>query len=368
MEKLRVIAEIKAKLIEETSILLQLITKRSNSALEKFVQLEENIFRIQEKARESNEIPIEEYLQYLNQDDFFFSSNLSLLNTSECSAAINTYFSNNILESLTFVQAYSSSSLTKSMIFFVRNSKVLVNIDMQSLNLTKTKMNLKNRKGSHAGWCRLPGARVFHCGGQTGYLKKPLKSCFIIDKIANTLETMTNGPRKYTVGACAYLEDIVYVFGGSGILSVTLQNSEKFDLSTKEGTILQQLPMPSDYNSTSVQDRSIIITGCRLGAIIYKTGTNTYTEEMPSIFGHKIMISEGENVYILHSGSLIKRFYGQWNCINKTTGVPHEDFLVSYPVNYGNYIYFLLSSPTYTIYRFDILSKRTELVKHFDIL
>ena len=92
---------------------------------------------------------------------------------------------------------------------------------------------------------------------------------------------------------------------------------------------------------------------------------NSYAEEIPNVEGSKIMISEEQIVFILHSNSLIERHDGKWACVNQNTQLPSDYTLASYPVKYGNYIYFLLTDNI--MYRFYLLNKTIERVKQFQI-
>ena len=327
---------------------------------------EDYISRTQEMVRENNEIPTDDYTQYLAEEDYDFTLDTSLINISKCTASLKEFYSRNFMDCLKLVPSYSPSTLTKSMVFFLRKSKTLVNIDVKSLDLTKKEVKIDESQGSRAGWCRLPGAKIFHCGGQVSTFQQPLNYCMIIDLLSNTIQKMQDVPeKKYTIGTCAYLDQYVYVFGGSGVLGALLYESERLDIAANKWTIVQRLPIPSDYNSTVVLDRNILVTGMRLGVLVYNVDTNKYGEEIAAVDGHKVMISEGESVYILHANTLIERCFGRWTCVNENIRLPDEESMACYPVKCGAFIYFLLSNNI--LYRFDIMKKNIEKVKQYAI-
>lgn len=365
-ERRQFISSLKAKLISETSELINIISRNTNNAMAKLIIEEDRILRSQEMAREDNKIPTDEYLKYLNHEECDLTLDLSLFNISTLEHYLDEYYSKSFLSALKTVQSVNSLSFTKSMVFFMRNSNTMINIDIGKLVMSKAKVELDNCLGSHAGWCRLPSNKIFHYGGQTSNFHKPLNCCYVIDTLSNTADKRLDGPvRKYAIGTLAYLDRCVYIFGGASTLGGLVSDSERYDINGNQWTILQPLPTSSDYNTTVVNGMDIVITGYRLGILIYLVGKNIYKEEIPNKEGQKIMFSEGENIYILHSGALLERSNGAWACINKTTHIPDDPYLVSYPVRSGNFIYFLLSNET--MYRFDLINKSLERVKQFNI-
>ena len=113
---------------------------------------------------------------------------------------------------------------------------------------------------------------------------------------------MANAPtRKYKVGHCAYLNQCVYVFGGLGILAAVLSCAEKFNIDTNHWSSIETMPTASEFISTSVQGENIVITGAKIGVLLYNVEMNSYAEEIPNVEGSKIMISEEQIVFILHS-------------------------------------------------------------------
>ena len=150
-EKRNILNGIKLKLIAETKDLLNVIVQYKMNALKKLLVEEEKLFDTLEMAQQRGEIYTDDYTNYLNQEEFECSIDFSCFNTQELDQAIFKYYSQNFLSAIKLIPVRERSNLTKSMIFFLRKSKTLIDINIQSMNMRKFDAPIENNMGSHAG-------------------------------------------------------------------------------------------------------------------------------------------------------------------------------------------------------------------------
>jgi Galactose oxidase, central domain len=362
LEKRNAISQIRKKLALNTKEIISFISEKAHNQINSLIEEELKLSNSIEIACDRDEIYLDEFVSYLSSEDYDFVVNYSLLDMISIKQKISDAFSFEFIKCLKLVPSRDYVKYSKSFNFFSRSSKKLIRFDIPNLEYSKTQVNIETNEGNLAGWCLLPDKKVFHYGGQVGALSLPLNTCNIINPVSKKVERKSNGlVRKYTIGVCQHYNGDVYVFGGSGVVSVLLSDSEKYNLAADTWTSIQPMPLPSDYNSTFLLRKNIFITGYRMGVYIYNPQTNSYTQSIEDVDGQKIMIGEGNKLYIIHRKTLIEYVNDSWTKVNSSINIFADKYLISYPVNYQKWIYFLLSDNK--LYRFDISNSSIEIVK-----
>lgn len=358
-QRRKVLNNVKSALSQSTNDLISCISAKYKESIQNIMNEQNKLILTLQKVISTNEVNRKDYSLYQETYDYDVYMDNTMFENQTIKELINNYYSIDFLNAVKLIQIPSAQNLTKSMVFFLKSSKTLVNLNIQNSNLTKAEVRLDNALGSNAGWCRLPDNRVFHYGGQKSSFSRPQSYTYIIDIGENDIRRKADGlVKKYNIGPCAYHDNSVYVFGGSSIFSV-VSNSERFNVETNLWTCIEPLPNSSNHNSTVVINDQIYLTGENIGALKYNILENSYSEELLGFDGCKVIYSEGNNIFISYANRLTEKNDGRWSHFPQATVVPQDTYLVSYPVKHENFIYFLLSNDY--LYKFDIGKK--ELTK-----
>ena len=330
------------KISQKSYSLLRAIIKTTESAVSKLKEQQRNLINKCLSAMKNSEVLVKDYKEYQEVEDYNFVLMFELENQLE--SRIEDYFSVDFSMSIKLEPAPEASELNKSFVFFEKNSRTLNVFDLLDMTGGASTVNLEDSFGDKAGWCRLPGRKIFQCGGQLSTLYPPLSASYIIDVDTRTVSSKPEGPwRKYAVGVCSYLEPFVYVFGGAGLFGSLLSESEKFDLLNETWTSISPLPLPSDYNSSIVKNPFIYITGYQIGLYKYKIDTDQYSSSFDLFVASKVLIEDNGLVFILCEKGVF--LVQERNLIRskKQSLIKEEAVLTSYPVKKGNSVYFLMS-------------------------
>ena len=365
VQQLSIIQEMKNKISEVTNQIVNNIYVQHYICIQEITIFEKKINSMISDIQLYNEVSQERYdlnikivqMEYTLDPQFYAYPGIHL--------PVTDFYAQNFLNSMK-LRHVSESSLASIMTFFEQHSKSLVTLSIESLELLKTPLNLREKMGNSAGWCQLPQQKIFHYGGQLSKLRKPLNICCIIDPFKKTVEEKANGPALlYKIGQCTYFNNIVYIFGGSTLFSASCSEAYKYDLISDTWGEIAYLPNPSEHNCSVEIGGEIMITGCHLGIVKYQLAENTYATLVEKADGFKVMLTEGERFYLAFGSKLYLGENNKWELVGGDTSLPGDQYLCSYTVRHMSSIYFLLSNNC--LYRFNLQSKHFERIKEYQI-
>lgn len=343
---------------KSASLIQQIVKLRDQSTL----QLSQNLESIHlsiKSAHKTHEILTQDYINYLETEDY--DLNIDYPEPGRLESEIFDFFTQDFTLNLKLVPN-QKSDLVKSFVFFEKNSKNLNIFDLVDMKTNIIQVNSQDVFGDYAGWCRLPGRKVFHFGGQLTAFYPPVSSTYLIDVDSGQIEQKQDGlNKKYTVGVCAFISPHVYVFGGSGLLSSLYSESEKFDIEKNEWSSISMLPFGSDYNSCIIKNSEIFVSGYRLGVFVYSPQLDSYSNSLELDSGNKILLIEGNTVFLLYGSKIYTQEEENWIRSSSLTILSEETVLKSYPVKRGTSFYFILSDNF--VYKFNLVTGAVDRVK-----
>lgn len=359
-EKFEAIDILIHKINQKSYNLLKTIIKSTESAVNKLKEQQKDLMNQCLSALKTNEVLKKEYKDYQEVEDYSFV--LMFEQESQLESKIEDFFSVDFSMYIKLEPIAESSEYNKSFIFFDKNSKILNIYDLLDMTVKSFPINQEDYFGDNAGWCRLPGRKVFHYGGQLNTLYPPLNSSYIIDVDTRTVSIKPEGPwKKYAVGVCSYVDPFIFVFGGAGLFGSLFSESEKFDLKNETWTTISSLPLPSDYNSSVVKNSIIYITGYHVGVFEYMIETDKYRSNFDLFIAGKVFIEENGNLFILCEKGVYILQEDKWIRVKKQSVIREEAVLTSYPVKKGNYVYFLMTDSY--LFKFDLTNFDVQRVK-----
>ena len=104
-----------------------------------------------QKVISTNEVNRKDYSLYQETYDYDVYMDNTMFENQNIKELINNYYSIDFLNAVKLIQIPSAQNLTKSMVFFLKSSKTLVNLNIQNSTLTKAEVRLDNALGSNAG-------------------------------------------------------------------------------------------------------------------------------------------------------------------------------------------------------------------------
>lgn len=353
------------KINQKAYSLIRTVIKSCEVAANNLKKLKSELLDQCLSALNNSEVLIEDYREYLEVEDYNFI--LMYEQESHLESRIEDYFSVDFTMSIKLEPSIESSEFAKSFAFFEKNSKVLTIYDLLDMKVKSAPVESEDYFGDNAGWCRLPGRKVFQYGGQLNSFYPPLNTTYIIDIDSKTVSKKAEGPyKKYAIGVCAHIDPYVYIFGGSGLLGSLFSESEKYNLSTDSWHTISNLPFPSDYNSTVTKNNTIYVTGYQIGIFKYTPDTDDYTLSFDLNTISKILIEEAGNLYLITERGVFVSQDHQWTRIKKQTVIREEAVLSSYPVKRGNYVYFLMSDSY--LFKFNLTTFEVERAKMLEFI
>ena len=343
---------------KSAELIQQIVKLRDQATLQLFQNL--NAMELEIKSTyKSHEILTQEYINHLETEDY--DLHIEFKEPCRIESEILDFFTQDFTLNLKLVPN-KNSDLVKSFVFFEKNSQNLNIFDLVDMKTKIIQVESQDYFGDYAGWCRLPGRKIFHFGGQLTAFYPPVLSTYIIDVDSGKIEQKQDGlNKKYTVGVCSFISPHVYVFGGSGLLSSLYSESEKFDIEKNEWTSISMLPFGSDYNSSIIKNSEIYVSGYRLGVFIYNPQLDSYRSSLELDSGNKILLNEGSTVFLLYGSKLYTQEEETWIKSSNPTILSEEIVLKSYPVQRGTSFYFILSDNF--IYKFNLVTGTVDRIR-----
>ena len=149
-EKNNFLSAIKTKLLSEVTELMNFILQNHLSALQKFESEEERILNALEMAQKEEEVYIKDYSEYLKEENYDFSIDFNFFNSKLLRQEIMQYYSQDFLSTIKLIPS-ENKTITKSMVYFLRKTKSMININIKDMSLKKIEYQLEESMGSHAG-------------------------------------------------------------------------------------------------------------------------------------------------------------------------------------------------------------------------
>ena len=142
--------DLKIKVQKITKMLIDDIYHYQLSTISTISQYEDKIFKNIKEILTNNEIKEEAYNNYIKIEGLDYFLDNEFFDYSSISLSINDYYTRNFMQSIK-LENKSSKNVTKTMLFFKKNTKTLVCVDIKSLNIEKNALNLEKNMGSSAG-------------------------------------------------------------------------------------------------------------------------------------------------------------------------------------------------------------------------
>ena len=267
---------------------------------------------------------------------------------------------------LDYSSSYFSSNQSiddfQNLYFNKHNSQEIVIIELDKKFETlpmKVNFSVDKNWGAHACICKISDKELFIHGGY----------CFsFCDTYKLNLETLDievlpSWTPRYTA-ACVYKDSKVFVFGGIDENSV-LNTAAVYDLQKNTWKELSCMPKPSQTNTAVTYKNQIMIVGLELDRIVLYSDDIYYTLDSPKLPSNKqkIILQAGSKYFVIEVTKIWEtQDFKTWDCYEKTSeNIPEDLALLTYPVNRGNYVYFIFND--HLLRRFDILSYRVEVIK-----
>ena len=130
---------------------------------------------------------------------------------------------------ITEIEADQSSNYLEIIYFFKGDSKTLVELQVESLEMVENELNVNENLGLLASMCLIPGGNLFYNGGYSGE-GDLIASTYIINLKTKHAEILPKARLRCTASAL-YYSGSIYIFGGCG--KSAYKNSDRFNLKRK---------------------------------------------------------------------------------------------------------------------------------------
>lgn len=187
-----------------------------------------------------------------------------------------------------------------SIFFFKPETKILVELDVDSIETTESEVNLPENLGLLASICSVPGGKLFYHGGYSGE-GDVISSTYIINPSTRHVEILPKC-RLRCAASAIYTLGSIYIFGGYG--KIPYKNCDKFNLKTRGWEEIADLPTPMQNTSTVMVKNTIVISGLGSCVYLYDMEANTFKTLISTlnIGSFNVLVKESMSVYLLSSG------------------------------------------------------------------
>lgn len=351
-DKIRKIKIQKKEIIDETNKIVKFLVEHLSQKIKEISKVEKILEKYLEYAINIQELPD---FDTENQNQVGLKNFLLCKpNSLEYNNQIEINYSGSLLKKiLKLVEnpygITSTDSNTSEFVYFERDSKVMMRLNIYTLEESKKTINSKNNFGIAGGICLLPNNKVFYCAG---YLSAKNKlqiysnSAYIIDVNLGKVDEKKDWVYGDSIGSCSLVGNNIYLFGRYS--NNVVRESYKYNLI--ENTWKQIASFPENICDTSSvkKDKSLYIAGTKNNRVwIYDIKSDFYNQS--AILGSnllKVLVKGINKIFLLENNALFELENGVWSMLQLNFIVDWKWMTKSYPIIKGDWIYILVGEVT----------------------